>query len=220
MPNQILKRAGCVLLAVAIIGAAVMIALPPAGDRYLAALSLIPFVAGIFLFVGGPRAALWVRTLAVFMLAAGITGLVLAPFYQPVDLTFTEIRLDPVDFSVAAAVVVFILGMLLWITVELGRPPVQDAIANTRIKRWDMRLPAQAGGGTVLLAGLLLWFMLHGQSTDLATSLAFQQLGPDYRYHLSWISSASTSHGTSVNGVVTAWNDKEIKQVLLHWETR
>jgi hypothetical protein len=83
-----------------------------------------------------------------------------------------------------------------------------------------MRIPMQAGGGIVALVLLLLWLALHGQSAELATSLALQQLGPDYRYHLSWISSTNNGHGTSVSGVVTAWNDKEIKQVLLRWETR
>jgi hypothetical protein len=61
---------------------------------------------------------------------------------------------------------------------------------------------------------------LHGQSAQLAEALAMQQLGPDYRYHLSWISSTKTDHGASVSGVVTAWNDQELKTVLLHWETR
>jgi hypothetical protein len=88
------------------------------------------------------------------------------------------------------------------------------------ITRWDMAIPAQAGAGIVALAGLLLWLTLHGQSGELATSLALQQLGPDYRYHLSWISSANNGHGATVTGVVTAWNEKELRKVLLHWETR
>jgi hypothetical protein len=102
---------------------------------------------------------------------------------------------------------------------ELGRPHIRDAIADAHIRRWDMRIPAQAGGGVVVLAALLLWLMLHGQSAELATTLAFQQLGPGYRYHLGWISSSNNGHGRSITGVVTAWNRNEIKTVLLHWET-
>lgn len=179
----------------------------------------IAVAAGIALLWSGLRAALLVRTLAVFLLAAGVSALIAAPLFQPLDLTMTEFRLDPGAFAVGGAGVLVVLALLLWLILELGRPAIQDAIVSAGIRRWDSRLPAQAGAGVTVLAGLLLWLMLHGQTADLATSLASQQLGPGYRYHLSWISTGSNGHGTSVRGVVTAWNHKEIKQVLLHWET-
>ena len=185
----------------------------------LAACAGVALPAGTCLLLGGLRAALWVRTVAVFLLAAGITGLIAAPLYQPLDLTFTEIRLDPGAFATATALAALVLGVLLWVTHELGQPPIRDAIASARIRRWDMRIPAEAGCGVLALGGLLLWLTLHGQSAELATSLASQQLGPDYRYHLSWISNSSSGHGHSVTGVVTAWNHQEVKKVLLHWET-
>jgi hypothetical protein len=218
MYSQVLKRSGSVLLAVGIISGVVTIARPAVTGPCLAG-AAIAIVAGAYLVWGGPRAALWVRTLAVFMLAAGISALIAAAFSQPLDLTITQIRLDPRDFAVAGAVALFVVGVLLWVMLELGRPPVQDAIASARIRRWNMRMPAQAGSGVVILVGLLLWLMLHGQTAAIATSLAFQQLGPDYRYHLSWISNSNSGHGTSVTGVVTAWNHEEIKTVLLHWQT-
>lgn len=220
MHSRILKRAGGVLLALGIIDGTVTIARLAVAGPYPAAIDSIAIMAGVFLLWGGPRAALWVRTLAVFMLAAGILLVIAAPLYQPLDLTVTEIRLDPAAFAAKAVAAIFMLCVTLWVTLQLGHPSVQGAIATAGIKRWDMRIPAQAGGGLVALGGLLLWLALHGQSADLATSLALQQLGPDYRYHLSWISSSNNGHGTTVTGVVTAWNEKEIKQVLLHWESR
>jgi hypothetical protein len=219
MHSQSPKRAGWVLLAAGILAGSATLARVTAFGPYVAACAGIAVLTGACLLLGGPRAALWVRTLAVFLLAAGITGLIAAPLYQPLDLTFTEIRLDPGAFATAAALAAVVLGLLLWVTLELGRPPIQDAITSARIRRWDMRMPAEAGCGVVVLAGLLLWLMLHGQSADLATSLALQQLGPDYRYHLSWISNSNSGHGHSVTGVVTAWNHQEVKTVLLHWAT-
>ena len=220
MRTAVLKRVGAVLIAVgAIVGAASLAWFNAAGP-WSAPFDVAAIVAGILLWRGGPRVALWVRSVVVFLLAAGIVALIVAPFYQPLDLTLTQIRLDPLPFALAAAGAVFVLGLLAWIARELGRMPVQDAIASSGIRRWEMRLPAQVGGGLVGLVALLLWLSLRGQSADLATSLALQQLGPDYRYHLSWISSSNNGHGTSVSGVVTAWNHKEIKEVLLHWETR
>ena len=219
MHSRALKRVGVVLFAVGAIAIAMTIAVVTEARPYSAAFDVAAMLAGTFLWRGGPRAALWTRSLTVFLLAAGVATLVAAPFFQPLDLTVTQIRLNPAGFGMNAAVGLFVLGLLLWITLELGRPPVLEAISGAGIKRWDIRIPAQAGGGLVALIGLLLWLTLHGRSAELATSLALQQLGPGYRYHLSWISSANNGHGTSVTGVVTAWNTKETKQVLLHWET-
>jgi hypothetical protein len=220
MVSRTLKRVGGVLLAVGIIDGMVTIARLAVAGPYPVALDGIAVAAGVFLLWGGPRAALWIRTLAVFVLATGIALAIAAPLYQPLDLTITEIRLDPAGFAAEVAPILLALCVTFWVTRQLGRPSVQDAIVSARIRRWDMRIPAQAGGGIVALVGLLLWLALHGQSADLATSLALQQLGPGYRYHLSWISSSNNGHGKTVAGVVTAWNATEIKEVLLHWETR
>jgi len=220
MCSTVLKRTGGVLLATGIVGGVVTFIWLAMIWRYLAPMAAIAVLAGGLLLRGGPRTALWLRSLAVLLLAAGITALLAAALFQPLDLTLTEIRLDPGDFALAAAIAAIVLVALLWVSLELGRPAVRDEIAAAGIRRWDVRLPAQAGAGIVVVIGALLWMMLHGQTADLATSLAQQQLGPEYRYHLSWISSDSNGRFTSVRGVVTAWNHKEIKHILLHWETR
>jgi hypothetical protein len=220
MHSQIQRRTGAVLLAAGTIDGAITIARLAVSGPYPAAFDGVAILAGIFLLWGGPRAALWVRTLAVFLLAAGIVLGIAAPLFQPLDLTFTEIRLAPADFAAKALAALALLCVTLLVALRLGHPSVRDAILSARITRWDMRIPAQAGGGLVALAGLLLWLALHGQSADLATSLALQQLGPDYRYHLSWISSGDNGHGRTVTGIVTAWNATQVKKVLLHWETR
>jgi hypothetical protein len=214
------KRAGAVLLAVGIAGgAATLVRFAEAGPSP-AIFAAIAVFAGAFLLADGPRAVLWVRTIAVFMFTGGVTAVVIAPLFQPLDLTFVELRLDPAHFAIEAAAILFGLCVTFWVTRELDGPAARDGIASAGITRWDMRMPARAGAGVAALAGLLLWLALHGQSADLAMSLAIQQLGPDYRYHLSWISSANNGQGTTVTGVVTAWNEKEIRRVLLHWETR
>jgi hypothetical protein len=219
MYRQSLKRAGWVMLAAGILAGAATLAPVAVVGPLLPVIAGIAAMTGIVLMQGGPRAALWVRTLTVFLLVAGATAFTVTPLYQPLDLTITEIRLDPGDFAIAAAAAAIVLCLLLWVAWELGQKPVEDAITSAHIRHWGMRLPAQAGGGVVVVAALLLWLMLHGQSADLATSLASGQLGPGYRYHLSWISNSSSSHGRSVTGVVTAWNHNEVKTVLLHWET-
>src|SRR5580658_3399098 len=91
-------RVGVVLVAVGLIDMALTIGRLAAAGPYPAGFDVIAIVAGIFLFRGGARAALWVRTLATFLLAAGVVLVIAAGFYQPWDLTVTEIRLDPTGF--------------------------------------------------------------------------------------------------------------------------
>lgn len=219
MHTGILRRAGVVLLALGAIDLAVTIVRLTEAGPYPASIDAAAAIAGLALLFGGPRAALWVRSIAVFLLAAGIALVVAVPFYQPLNLTITQIRLEPWTFIPKAAELAFTLCVLFWAARELGRRPVLDAIITAGIKRWDMSIPAQAGAGVVALGCLLLWLALQGQTKQLAESLALEQLGPGYRYHLSWISKTSIGHGTSVAGMVTAWNDREIKTVVLHWET-
>jgi hypothetical protein len=214
------RRVGGVLLVVGLVDLTITLARLSTAGPYPAILDGTAIAAGIWLLSGRARAALWVRSLAIFLVAGGVALIIALPVLQPLGLTVTEVRLDPIGCLAKAGPIAAALCLLLWVARELGRRPVQDSIISAGIRRWDMRLPAQAGGGVVVLGCLMLFLALHGQSADLATSLALQQLGPDYRYHLSWISSSGNGSGTSVNGVVTAWNDKEIRRVLLHWETR
>jgi hypothetical protein len=158
--------------------------------------------------------------LSVFLLAAGLTAAVVLLTLQPLDLTLVEIRLDPGSFVSKMVPAAFALGILAWVRHELARRPVTDAIASSGLRRWDTKLFARAGVAFAAMGGILLWLALHGQSADLAESLAAQQMGPQYRYQLTWISRDRSEHGTSVSGVVTAWNDHEIKTLLIHWQTK
>ena len=155
-----------------------------------------------------------------FMLGATVIALIGLLLLRPLDLTITEFHLDPALFLWPSLTAIVVVCVQLWVVRVLGREPIQAAIARAGSWRGNSRIFLQAGGGVAALAGFLLWLTLHGQTAQLAESLALQQLGPGYRYSLTWISRSGNGHGTSVSGVVTAWNDKEIKKVLLRWETR
>jgi len=216
----ILRRVGGVLLWVGVIDLVVTIVRHAEAGFTPAILDCLAILCGGALLSGGPRSGLWVRSIAAFMLTAGVVPIIAAPFYQPFGLTIAEIRGAMPGVAVKAAQFACLLGLLLWVVLHLGRPALQEWIQRGNFRRWSMWVPAQAGGAIVVLIGFLFWLSLHGQSAQLAESLAIQQLGPGYRYHLSWISSAKTDHGTSVSGVVTAWNDREVRTVLLRWETK
>jgi hypothetical protein len=110
---------------------------------------------------------------------------------------------------------------LLWVSRELGRQSIQTALASAGIKRRDMRIPAAAGVGLVVVVGIFLMALVQlGGSAEHAKSIAEQQVGAGYRFHVRSLSIVNNSKGKFISGVVTAWNDQEIRNIPVHWEER
>jgi hypothetical protein len=219
MTTPILKRVGLVLLTVGLIAVPFAYYLGAWWGCSALAIGVMAIIAAISLLRVGLTAAGYVWTIMTFMLGATVIALIAPLVLRPLDLTITEFRLEPALFLWPSLTAIVVVCVQLWIVWMLGREPVQAAIGKAGSWRGNSRISLQAGGGVAALAGFLLWLSLHGQTAQLAESLALQQLGPGYRYSLTWISSSGNGRGTSVSGVVTAWNDKEIKKVLLRWET-
>ncbi len=178
--------------------------------------NIIAAATGAFLIFGPLSITKWVRAFAVFSFAAALSIGVAALVVQPLDLTLTELRLTPGAFAIPAAELALGLGLAFWTMRELGRENVRDALASAGVPPWNARLSVQAGVGLVTMAALLRWLALHGRSGAVAASLAIQEMGPGYQYQLTSIS----HEGTTVSGVVTAWNDHEIRKIILHWIER
>jgi hypothetical protein len=179
---------------------------------------ILALLAGALLLLGNVRAMRLVCAVMAFGVGVTIVGLIGLTIVRPLDLTLTEVRLDPSSFVWPAVAVIASLCVQLWIVWELGRERVRAAITGAGLRPWDPATPAKLGAGVMFVAAVLLWAALHGNSATVAVSQAEQQLGPDYRYALTWISPARRGGRGSVDGVVTAWNQHEVKTVLLHWE--
>jgi hypothetical protein len=216
--EPILKRVGIVLLVVGLIDIAVMIYCIAKEISYSSSFNLFAVIAGIFLMRGSLGAAAVVRWFGVFMLAGFLALLVVLPFLQPISLTLMQFRVDPGGSFVMAAFMAFVLGLVAWVVWELGREPIRAARAGAGRKEWDMRIPAAAGVGLVVIIGGFLALLLGGESAVRAKSMAEQQVGPGYRFHVGSLNIVKNNQGTFVSGVVTAWNDHEIREVPVHWE--
>jgi flagellar biogenesis protein FliO len=216
----ILKRTGAVLLAAGLIDIAIMVYCIANRISYASSFNVFAVIAGVLRMRGHLAIAAATRWLAAFMLA-GFAGLLVAwPLLQPISLTLTQIRLHP---GSTAGVLVFIMLMLLvlcWLYRELGRPEVQQARARAGRKSINMRAPAATGVGVVVLVVVSMRLLLGGESATKAQTLAQQQLGPGYRYHVTSIDIEMNSKATSVAAVVTAWNDKEVRDLPVHWQER
>lgn len=219
---SLLRRVGAVLLAVGLLGLAVLglgLGLGPvAGLAYAAGLGFAAVVAGAWLLRGSLHAALWVRWCAVLLLAAGLSLLFFLPLMQPFSLTFAQIRIGqgPSLSWLAGA----LLGVLLlaWIVWQLGRAPMHAACGAAGLKPRDMRIPAALGVGLVIALGVFLITMRVGAPAQQARALAEQAVGEGYRFHINWLSSVRTGTATQVSAVVTAWNDSEVRRIPVQWE--
>ena len=218
--TPILKRVGGVLLVVGLVDIAVMIYCIAKGIPYSSSFNIFAVIAGVFLLRGSLRAASVVRWFAVFMLTAFFAFLIAWPFMQPLDLTLTQLRLNPGASVATVALMAFVLGLLFWVVRELGREPIQAARIGAGRKLRDMRIPAAIGVALVVVMGIFLALLLGGDSAEHAKFMAEQQVGPGYRFHVSSLNIAKNNRGTFVSGVVTAWNDKDIRNVPVHWEER
>ena len=120
-------------LVIGMVDGIVTIVWPGVTGRWPALLDGLAVLTGIWLLTAHPRAALWARSLAVFLLAAGIVLAIAAPLFQPLDLTLTEVRLEFASFAYSTASLIVLLSVTLWIAMRLGDASVRDAI----ISQWD-----------------------------------------------------------------------------------
>ena len=215
---SILNRTGTVLVVIGLLDIAVMIYCIVNRISYSSSFNIFAVIAGVFLLRGSLRAASIVRWLGVFMIAAFVALLLAWPLMQPIDLTLTQARLSPLSALTSLGLLVLVFALLSWLVRELGRTSVLEARAAEGRKSRDMRIPAVLGVGLVVLLVVFLTLLLGGESASKAKSLAEQNLGAGYRYHVSSMNIAKTSQGTIIRGVVTAWNEREIRNVPVTWE--
>jgi hypothetical protein len=215
--TAILRRTGWALIAVGLLDIAAMIYTVSRGMSYSSSLNIFAVVAGFFLLRGNLMVAGAVRWFAVFLLA-GTSSLLLAwPFMQPIGLTLTQVRLSPFLTAASATFALAVLAFLFWTQRQLGLPAVLAAHAAAHRKSHRMRKPAAIGVGLVILLAVLIPALLGGSAGTRAKSLAEQQLGVGYQYHVSSLNYSTNSQGASYTANVTAWSDREIRTVAVEW---
>lgn len=212
-----LRRTGMVLVAVGALDIAVMLYCIVNGISYSSSLNVFAVLAGVFLMRGSLVAAGLVRWISVFFLAALCTLTIAWPILQPIDLTLTQIRANPMSAALSALLLVTLTGFLFWLQGALGRPSVIVATETAGKKVRSMRRAAVAGVAVVVLVAAVLPVALGGEAGARAIALAQAQIGPGYNYHVSSLSISKTSRGTSVSAQVTAWNDGEVRAIPVQW---
>jgi len=212
----LLKRAGAVLVVLGALDLLVLLYSSLAGLAYASSFHVFAVAAGIGLLRGSLRAASLVRWCAAFGLCACGVMLLAWPLMQPVDLTLTQLKLQPrVLPSIGTTAALLVL--LHWLYRTLGAPAVLAARRAAGRKPRHMGVPAASGAGLALALCALLSLLLHGEASEHARQVAQRQFGPDYRYHVAALKVSRSGRGKQVEGVVTAWNASEIRSIPVAW---
>lgn len=216
----ILTKAGKVLITVGLADIGVMIYCIANGISYSSSLNIFAVIAGIFLIRGNLRAVAIVTWLGTFLLAGFICVALLWPFFQPIDLTFLQLKLNTASFLTSLVIGILLLGFVYWLVRELRREPVLNARIHAGAKISSQRIPVVAG--IVLVIGLLIAIKisLNGDTAQRVKQIAAKELGSGYKYNVNSLNIISNSQGKIVSATVTAYNEKEILVIPVKWEEK
>lgn len=217
--STILHRAGLVLLAAGLLDLAFMAWHLAKGAPHSYSMALPAVIGGVLLMRGNLRAAfvlVWIASVLLPMaVASGIMSLL-----QPLDLTLTQLRLDPAGQLGAAMPLVLFCAVLVWLRHQLLREPVQAAIVLS-----GRRKPAAhfALGLGVVLGLLALGGQQLGRDADLsrkAEFLARAKHGKDFHYFASSLTPRDDMEGTFVEAKVQAWRADRVDTVDVFWKEK
>ncbi len=221
--EAILKKVGSALIVVGLIDIAFMVYCIANETIYSSSFNIFAVIVGILLYRGGLKTTKVVTFFSAFFLT-GMGGVIfIFPLFTPPDLLLTQIKLNPLSSAGYFVFAIFLLLFLAWILKSLTSPVIHEAMAQKGINPKSFFSRPRTGiiCGILLLAilGVTLPLLLKGETAEMAKTEAQKQVGEGYMLSVSTININSNFNGkTNVYAVVTAYNDKEIKQVEVQFE--
>jgi hypothetical protein len=182
---------------------------------YSSSLNIFAVVAGILLLRGSLGTARVVTWFSAFMLSAFLLGVFMVfPWLQPLDYWLLKVRESPWSFVLSIVLAAVVLGWMFWIYRQLRLPLVMEARVAAGHKPGVPTSAFVAGGALAVFMGVMLQLTLKGESAEKAVRIAAQEYGNEYKYFVSSINWT----GSHVFARLTAYNDKESKEVEVRWE--
>ena len=221
--HQTLKKVGIALIIVGCIDIALMIYCIINRISYSSSFNIFAVIAGIFLFRGGLKTALFVSWFSAFMLCTLVGALLIMPIFIPFDLIITYLKLSPSILIKPVFFGILIFSFLLWIYKSLTAPHIFKAMDENNINRksrWKKPTTGfLAGGCLIILLAITVPFLIGGETVEQAKIRAQEEVGRGYKFTVSSINVQSTFGGkTQIKAQVIAYNDEEIKHIPLSWE--
>lgn len=216
----ILRRVGAVLIIIGIVDVGVMIYCILQGIRYASSFSIFALIAGIFLMRGSLRGAALISWFAAFLLA-GFLGLAFVwPVFVPPGLALAEIRVYPLRFLLSLTSFAALIGLLFWVLRRLRCEAVLAASARSATKIYSLRGSILAGAAILAITKFIAGLNRRAEGTKRAEQIAASKVGSGYKLHVRSLRIITTNKSRMVSGVVTAWNDHEIREIPVDWNEK
>jgi hypothetical protein len=216
--RKILNRVGAALVLIGLVDFGWMIYCIIHKISYSSSLNLFAIAAGILLMRGSLRTASYVRWLSVFFVSGFGAALLAWPAIQPLDLTLTELRLNTGPAVVGVCATLLVVAAFYWVGRQLGDEQIRKATQAAGVTRRDVRWAAASGICLVICLTIAMHFILGGEIAQRMMSIAEKEVGPGYKLHVKSVGFSQHGGEKSVAGVVIAWNDREVRQIPVHWD--
>ncbi len=219
--HSVLRKVGWVLIAIGVIDIGYMIYCISNHINYTSSFNIFAIIAGIFLLKGSLKAARTISWLMAFFITISIGVHILIFVLFRFDLLLTYIRLSPISILKSSIFPLVSLALLIWMYHELTSQTVRTAMEQAGVKYnsfwWRPDKGFWIGGCCSLILLVFLHLLLGGTSAKEAKQRAIAQFGDAYKYQVTSINISSDKNGKHVRAVLAAYNDTEIKNVVVEW---
>lgn len=221
MSQKILKRTGLLLIAIGIIDIAYMIYVVSNGNSYHSSFNIFAIIAGAFLIKQNLKAARVIATFCSIYIAYSLGSAILTTVLFPFGFWASYIKNYFSDAATSFIFFALAVTVLSYIYTSLTNKEIVEDMEQSG-QRFDKKWKIPSAGfayGAIgsLIAIIMIFTMLRGDSANEAIARAQNQNGNNYGYFVSSID-ISISNGTkSVSSIVTGYNDKEIVNFQINW---
>lgn len=207
------KKAGTVLVLIGILDIGFMVYFISNNMSYSSSFNIFSIIAGILLIRGGVKTASIVRWISVFFATAFIGVLLATPITTPLGLLATQIKLSPLATIGTYLVSIAFIAVLVWVYLQLSSVKSLELISRAGYNVGKPKFAFIAAVVLLVAFGGLMSALMSGESAEKAKLLAKEQLGSEFNYRVSSI----TTSGNSGSAIVTAYNSTEIRSVYVQW---
>jgi len=218
--RPIFQRVGLVLIGVGLVDIVLMVYCFTNHKGYSSCLNIFAVIAGIVLLNGSLKAARIVSLLAALFIAT-FTGVMLSLCWLfPLDLAVSYLRIRTLTTIVAISAAAALLIAVVWIYRTLTSPPIRIAMNRAEVNHTSFwRRPSLGfwvGSCLALFFLISESFLIDAEINQKARQRAAAQIGPGYNFHVT--SLITPPDGKFGRALITAYNDKEIKDIVVEWE--
>ncbi len=211
----ILRRIGIILIIIGLIDVGVMVYCINNQISYSSSFNIFAILAGIYLYRCNLRVTGWVTWFAAFYSTGFLLGIfILFPFIAPFDYMIFQMKSNPSAFILSVAAAPLVVGLLIWIYVQLRKVPILEARSSSGFSNSAPKSAFISGALLVIVLTALMNLTLNGADATEALRLAQEENGTEYNYYVS----ALNWSGGHVSATVIAYKEDEAHTLAVEWD--